>query len=103
MGPNELRTSEEERLAAMVILTDFQDWGDHDPHASPLVLWSQRHCEMSTCPLNKTKKLSITRTLSCLERDERFYCMLPVPCCHRGCCFTHGEHITITETRDWCP
>lgn len=54
MGANELRISEEQRLAAMVMLTDLQDWGDHDPHAGPLALIWQ--CEMSTCPLNKTKK-----------------------------------------------
>lgn len=42
----ELRTSEEQELAAMVMLTDLQDWGACEHHAGPFSLIG--HCEMST-------------------------------------------------------
>lgn len=42
----ELRTSEEQELAAVVMLTDLQDWGACGHHAGPFALI--RHCEMST-------------------------------------------------------
>lgn len=48
MGPNELRTSEEQRLAQIVMLTDLQGWGDYESHDGALALIC--HCEMSTCP-----------------------------------------------------
>lgn len=41
-----LRTSEEQELAAGVMLTDLQDWGVCGHHAGPFALMG--HCEMST-------------------------------------------------------